>query len=196
MSEGRPEGIVSTAGYSSPKAVQLLLKWSERARANQFQHWESARYYELANYALGGPAVVLSAIVGTAVFATLEKLLDIRIRLAVGAISVLSAILVAIQTFLRLSERAEKHRATAAAYSSVRRRIEAALSLAAEKDESLKGAVEEVLKELNSLAESAPTVPARIWRRTKADLQQHDSFLAEQFGVASEGARAPHVEAR
>jgi len=42
---------------------------------------------------LGCRAVAFSVIVGTTVFATLEKQLDLGIQLAVGAISVLSAIL-------------------------------------------------------------------------------------------------------
>jgi hypothetical protein len=46
MSDGPHEEIIVNVPQDSPTAVRLLLKWSERARANQSQHWEAARYYE------------------------------------------------------------------------------------------------------------------------------------------------------
>ena len=195
MAEGPHEIPVAGAAHDAGTRIRLLLKWSERARANQMQHWEAARYYDSVNLALGGPAVALSAVVGTAVFATLEKQIGFKLQLAIGAISVLTAILVALQTFLRLSEKAEKHRGMAAAYSSVRRRIEAALSLVPEGQDSLTRTVEEVLKELNNLAESTPTVPRHIWRKTKRELGAHESFLVTEFsqpGSAPPSPRDPY----
>jgi hypothetical protein len=189
MAEPPNETTVASAAHAAPTPIRLLLKWSERARANQLQHWEAARYYDSANLALGGPAAVLSAVVGTTVFATLDKQVDFKVQLAVGATSVLAAILVALQTFLRLSEKAEKHRGTAAAYSSVRRKIEVTLSLRDGSQEPLTRTVEEVLRELDNLAESAPTVPRHIWRKTKRELGEHESFLTTEFSRDTGGAR-------
>jgi hypothetical protein len=130
----------------------LLVRWLKRARENQFQHWESARYYENANYLLGIPVVVLSS----AVFQT---------QIAVGAISVLAAILASLQTFLHFSERAERHRGVAASYAAVRRRIEVLLSLPLQLRGSAADVVGDIEKQLDGLSERAPNVPRRIWKK-------------------------------
>ena len=91
----------------------LLEQWLRRARENQLQHWESARHYENLNYSLGIPVVVLSTTVGTTVFATLQKQVRLSVQVTVGAVSVLAAVLAGLQTFLRFSERAERHRSVA-----------------------------------------------------------------------------------
>jgi len=71
--------------------------------------------------------VVLTTVVGTSVFAALGKEVSLGARLAVGAVSVLAAVLAALQTFLRLSERAESHKKSAAGYAAFRRDIEIAI---------------------------------------------------------------------
>lgn len=146
-------------------AAALLAKWQERARINQLQHYEAAQYYTRAHNALGIPAVVLSTVVGTTVFATLAKQVDLRIEIAVGCISVIAAILAALETFLRYSERAEKHRATAAAYASIRHRLEAATNIPVSLRQPLKEFLTGIEGQIDLLAQSSPNVPPRVWRR-------------------------------
>jgi hypothetical protein len=124
--EAKPEGAPAMDASSQwRESGKLLAKWQERARTNQLQHYAAAQYFGNAHNAIGIPAVILSTIVGTTVFATLQKQVTLGVQIGVGAISVLAAALAALQTFLRYSERAEKHRATAAAYAAVRHRLEA-----------------------------------------------------------------------
>jgi hypothetical protein len=148
-------------------ATALLSKWHKRARINQLQHYEAADYYSKAHNAIGIPVVILSSIVGTTVFATLQKQVDVRIQIAVGALSVIAAVLTALQTFLRYSERAEKHRSTAAAYAVVRHRLERVTNTPVTIRPPLKELIDAISGQVDSLSQSAPNVPERVWRRVQ-----------------------------
>lgn len=75
------------------------------------------------------PVVILTTFVGTSVFATLGRNVDLWLRISVGMISVLAAVLASLQTFLRFGERAERHRSSAELWASIRREIDEMLAL-------------------------------------------------------------------
>jgi multisubunit Na+/H+ antiporter MnhF subunit len=98
------------------EAEPVLAAWYRRARESQFAHYTSDSRYALLARLLGIPSVVLSAIAGTALFATLQKdSTSFDLRLALGLISVLAGVLAALQTFLGYGERADRHRAAGSA---------------------------------------------------------------------------------
>jgi len=134
---------------------------------NEFQHYESAKYYARAHNLLGIPVVVFSSIVGTTVFATLQKQVALRSQIIVGAVSVLAAVLAALQTFLRFSERAEKHRSIAASYSAIRRQLELVLNEPIEIRGNTKELVDSIKTRFDSLADAAPNVPNRVWKQVQ-----------------------------
>ena len=148
-------------------AEGLLEDWKRRARESQFCHYEAAKYFSRLNYVLGIPVVILTSLVGTTVYATLQKSVAVPLQIGVGAISMLAAILAGLQTFLRFGERAEKHRTLGAQYGTIRRQLEVNRVLSAER----RGAIEDFLKSLretlDALAQSAPDVPPRIWKRAE-----------------------------
>jgi hypothetical protein len=155
-------------------AGNLLARWRNRARLNQDQHWEATKYFQQLHYLVGVPVVALSAIVGTTVFATLQKQVGLRIQLVVGGISLLAAVLAGLQTFLGFSARAEQHKSVASAYGAVRRRLETLVTLPVELRGNLADTVKQIELELDNLAKAAPTVPNSIYRsvqkRLAADL--------------------------
>jgi hypothetical protein len=103
---------------------ELLRDWHKRAQASQHAHYRTTRHLSKVNYRLGLPAGLLSAIVGTSIFVSLEKAPSITVRIIFGMISITAAALSAAQTYLRFAERAEKHRSAGAAYGALRREIE------------------------------------------------------------------------
>jgi hypothetical protein len=112
------------------ESVLLLLRdWHMRAKVSQEAHY--ARATRLADYNIwfGVPVVALATFVGTSVFATLQENVGIELRIAVGSISVLAAVLASLQTFLRFQERAEKHRVSAELWAAIRREIDQMLAL-------------------------------------------------------------------
>jgi hypothetical protein len=155
-----------------PKTTEeLLTSWHRRLRETQFCHYEAAKPLAHANYWLGVPVVILTTFVGTSVFATLEKQVELRIRILIGIVSVGAAVLASLQTFLRLSERAEKHRTVAAHAGSVRREIEQLLAIQS-KETITQEKLDRLRAEIDKIAEDAPSVRDRTWARAKKMLYE------------------------
>ncbi len=148
---------------------ELLGDWYRRLRFSQFAHYESAKSFEHLNYQIGIPVVVLSAFVGTSVFASLGKVTDEKLQILIGLTSVVTAALASIQTFLRFSERAEKHRIAAAKYGALRRKIEELLAMAGD---VTKDATTALRKDMDRLSEEAPHIPERIWSRRQEVIEE------------------------
>ena len=131
----------------------------------QLSHYEAAKPLSSLNNKLGIPVVILTTFVGTTVFATVEKEASGWLKIIVGLISVLSAVLASLQTFLQFSERAEKHRSTAARAGALRREIEQYFaegnleSLPQDKIERLRGSID-------NLSLDAPGVSQNVWQKT------------------------------
>src|ERR1051326_67576 len=94
----------------SKAVIDRLRDWERRAAAAAEVHFQTAEYLARWNVFLGIPVVTLSAIVGTATFATLAHDVNVGIRIAAGSLSVIAAVLASVQTFLRFGARAEQHR--------------------------------------------------------------------------------------
>lgn len=147
---------------------ELLQDWYRRARENQFAHYEAIKPLSSANYKLGIPVAVLSGLVGTSIFATLQEEADVGFRIGVGIVSVLVAVLSSLQTFLRLSERAEKHRAVAVRYGGLRRELETAIAKGGPYEEKL---VEGLREKLDSISSESPEIPDRVWKKVETLLE-------------------------
>ena len=82
----------------TPGVVELLREWSTRAGASADAHYELCTRLSRANLRFGVPVVVLTTFVGTSVFATLQHHVNIALRITVGMVSVLAAVLASLQT--------------------------------------------------------------------------------------------------
>lgn len=148
---------------------QLLLKWIRRAREFQMSHYDMADLLCARERGIGWLVTVLTAFVGTAVFASLNATaVSPALRIFVGVVSVAAAVSAALQTFFRYAERAEKHRAAGARYGAVRRKLEAIYAGDADaRDGHYLSAIRD---ELDRLAEDSPNVPPRVFYRTQRTL--------------------------
>ena len=107
----------------------------------------------------------MATFVGTSVFASIGKTVNQNLQIFVGVVSVLAAVLASLQTFLRFSERSEKHRSVASRYGALRREIEQTISfndggVSPDKMDSIRAVIDR-------LAEEAPNIPTKIWKRRK-----------------------------
>jgi hypothetical protein len=166
------QDVVSTndARDWTAHVVQLLEEWHRRCYAAQSAHYATADLCRLLNYLVGVPAVIFASIVGTAIFADLAD--DTPRRLVVASVSILAAVLAALQTFLRFSERAAAHATAGDWYSAIRRDIEETLHLPVGYRGSAKECLDTVRKEINRVAQDAPELSTRSWKRE-----------AKRFGV-------------
>jgi len=151
---------------------ELLNDWAARVAAAQHAHYSLMTQLRRRNLALGIPVVVLSAAVGTTLFATVSDSSDkvsLGLRVFAGAISALAGVLAAIQTFLKFSERAEKHGVAADWLAAMRRDID----LVRATPEVQRGEPVKVLgdlrKEINKIAQTAPGIGERVWHRFAAE---------------------------
>jgi len=149
--------------WSDPKAIELLENWHSRVYAAQAAHYASADRFRLANYIVGVPAIIFSSIVGTAIFAGLEK--NSGLAWLFALVSILAAILAGLQTFLRFSERATQHATAGDWFSAVRRDIEETLHLPVECRGKVKDCFDRFRKEINRAAQDAPELRSKFWQR-------------------------------
>ena len=113
----------------TPTVLELLRDWRARAANTASEHYRHATRLARLNIRFGIPVVVLTTFVGTSVFATLQSDVHVSLRIGLGLVSVLAAVLASLQTFLRFGERAEKHRASAELWAALRREIDEMLAL-------------------------------------------------------------------
>lgn len=201
-SSAPPVAGITASGQDWSEAASVLNRWERRARESQYAHYEAAKALDSANFRLGIPVTVLSMLVGTTIYATLQKQVDIRVQVMVGAISVLAAILAGVQTFLRFGERAEKHRSTAASYGEVRRSIEVTTTLPFQLRPPVGEYLSQTEKKLNDLARAAPNVSDQIFARGLRKMQETSDRHAGRGGLpgvafqASKAGPSSHVEGR
>src|SRR5271166_7028088 len=156
------------------KEVELLTKWRLQARLYQYAHkLEAGRCHQMS-YWFGIPAVIFSTIVGTTVFATLQKEVKTWIKIVVGVISVMAAILSALQMYLGLgySERAEKHHTAEANYTGLYMRLQTMAAFPPASNKELEDKIAKIEEDLEKLAHDSPRVPERIWNQARSYLQK------------------------
>src|SRR5437667_5886883 len=106
-----------------PENVDQLLKGClHHVHKVRDRHDLAARRCDRIRWWLGGSAAVLSAIVGTTIFAAVEKHLDnssLTLKVLIISVGILAAILTGLSTFLNLAERTEKHRSAGVQYKKM-----------------------------------------------------------------------------
>ena len=170
---------------------EILIKdWFRRVRVNQFAHYACGNYFSKLNFMLGIPTIILSTLVGTAVFVSLDNQAVGNYKIAIGFVSMLASVLAALHTFLGFSQRAEKHRLTATAYSSIRRELELIKTFPIEDSVELSKKLETIKIQIDHLAESAEEVPKRVWEKNRNALKSKEHkrifHIAKKSDVQSE----------
>jgi len=145
--------------------LELLNKWYIRIRAAQTGHYRQSLQYRRQHLCLGIPVVVLSAVVGTAVFSTLnEAETPIFIKIILGSTSMLTAALASLQTFLNYDSLSEKHLGAATKLSAIKKEIEEKTIVLTE-DQELTDFIEQVRLKWTSVTDEYPQISDRIWVR-------------------------------
>jgi len=135
---------------------------------------------------LGIPVIIISALIGTAVFASVAaQAISPLEKIAVGMFSLVATVLSALQTFFRYSERSEKHRSAGARFASVRRKLEVIYAQQTETQE--RSYVSTLREELDRLAEQSPNVPVKVFEAIKNDIY-YPVDLSKQVEKASDAS--------
>ncbi len=152
-----------------PEVVNLLLKWLRRVKRSQLAHRLSAKNAQSSHFQIGIPAIALSTIVGTSVFASFQVDLPGG-KLLVGLLSMAAAVLTALQTFLRYDETARNHQKADVGYGEVRQSIEHRLAFPLSESglEDFCGLVREKIEKLN---QESPLIDEKIWEKAKSHVK-------------------------
>ena len=173
----------------TPRMEELLSDWRSRVYAAQSAYYEEAERLHRQNYLLGIPVIIVSSVVGTAVFSDWGK--DGVLKWLVGSVSIVAAILASLQTFLKFGENATLHGAAADWFAAIRRDIDETLALPPELRGHPKHALDSIRQEINKASQKSPELSEHLWRR-----------VARRFGVdepppgARGATRAAAPEAR
>lgn len=163
-SENRPAKNI----FNPENNEELLQGWCIHAHKERNRHDLAARRFDQARLWLGGTACVFSAIVGTSVFSVFEKESSpgVAVKAVIVSLSILSAILTSLNTFLNLAERAEKHRSAGAQYKEMIWKIE---RIQSKTKEPFVLEIEERLKDIQS---TAPVVPNGIRSKVEKEFEK------------------------
>jgi hypothetical protein len=137
-----------------PTSKNLFDQWARQIEAHQVAHDRAAKQLESQHYWVGLPATIFAAVAGGTLFTELQ---DPMVKVLIGAIGLLAAVLTAVQTFLSLAKRAEQHRSAATQLGALKRSIEIVQEWPLAGAEA-KQFAEEINKRLTEIENSAPTV--------------------------------------
>jgi hypothetical protein len=162
----------------------LLRHWRFRVHRVQRGHYLAGRRYDRFHFLLGIPAVCLTAIVGSAVFSSLaaEKQ-TVYGTIVIGLLSITALVLTALQTFLKYSELAERHKIAGARFADLKHQIEMiAVFQTADKD-AIRSKLEAVEQLWTKVREESPNLPAGIWSSVEKELTlEKDVEIHPNFG--------------
>jgi len=140
----------------------------DEAQINTFLHIRSFKSYSAWSSAFQIPIIVLSAVVGSANFASSNfgKYRD-NIILIIGGISILIAIISSIAQYLKLSELKESHRMSSFHWEKFYNKLKVQLMLKREYRRRLPDFYDDVLTEYQRLKEISPIFLKRIEKLAK-----------------------------
>jgi hypothetical protein len=140
----------------------VLRAWVEGIRNHHVAHWGAAARYEHRGRLLGAAAVMLSTLVGTAIFASLVQSSQPWVEVAAGGLSVLAVIAGTLQTALGYPQLAERHRTAAMKFGDLRRVLD---ELGTEGATGVRHRLADVRQRWQEAEASAPPLPPRLRQR-------------------------------
>ncbi|MEW8624706.1 MAG: SLATT domain-containing protein [Candidatus Thiodiazotropha sp.] len=164
-----------------PEKRKLLDCWRLRIRIAQTAHFRYADLLKRRHYHFGLPVVILSTVVGTSVFASLSDDPSTILKIVVGLVSLLAAILSSLQTFLDFSTQSEKHRVAAAKFSELKKKLEKELAFTDKNEALLNDFVNQILKDWNSINSDCPLPPGKLYNKVFNELDGKRCFPLDQI---------------
>ncbi|MCZ2857241.1 SLATT domain-containing protein [Blastococcus sp. VKM Ac-2987] len=152
--------------------VEMAAQTRFFARRRDRAHYRMALRMDRQERLLGVPVILLSTIVGTTIFATLQDEASAGWRIATGSLSVMAAALAALQTFFNFGGEAQRHAAAASGYARAWRHMWLFETRYKDGRRSRDAALEEfasLLGEIDELEEHAPRISTKVWQKVKAE---------------------------
>jgi hypothetical protein len=136
-------------------------------------HQRAAVRFERNGRWLGAATVIASTVVGTSLFADASSTLSTGWKIGAGILSLVAAVLSAVQGTLRFSELATLHRAAAQHYGPLRREVEELLAELGADATPTPEKIADVRKRWDEVDADSPSVPQKLYDAVVASLQRH-----------------------
>ncbi|MBB6600329.1 SLATT domain-containing protein [Luteimonas sp. MC1825] len=151
--------------------MELFEKWLKGVRLAHIAHSKAAANDARRHKAFGIPVVIVTTIVGTAVFSSLGEPPERGWTIVAGVLSVAAAILSGLQTFLGYAASAERHRVSALKYGTLRRELEQFLEDPPQIPGALTQFADEFRSRWDAVDELAPPLPQKMYRKAEQQLE-------------------------
>ena len=142
-------------------------------------HYLTADHKKALNRCFGIPVIIITAVVGTTIFGTLNESPDPGWRIAAGLISLTGTILSSLQTSLGFAQDAEKHKAAGETYRAIRRSFDLfTLKYSTAAEDQRQAAytdLERLIDKLKELPAAFPSLPDKFYDKA---VSEHRADLA------------------
>jgi hypothetical protein len=145
-----------------------MREWLQQVAERERLNFNAANTYGSRHYQLGIPVLALTALAASPAVIELERAATGWPRIAVSLVRVMVPVFVGLQTFLHLSERAEKHRLVAARYGAIKRHIEEVMAFFAADLRTTEKVSAEIRGKIDAAEAEEPPIPGSIFRRSVA----------------------------
>lgn len=133
----------------------LIDDWKQRVNDHQKANYALAIKHNKYHYWIGLPATLLTMIAAATLLATAE---ESRIKITIGIVGIIAAILSAIQTFYSQAKRAENHRFIASQLVHVRRDIEIFERFVPDRKSERQQRIREIDERISQIEEDTPAI--------------------------------------
>ncbi|NKB80761.1 MAG: SLATT domain-containing protein [Nitrospirales bacterium] len=161
---------------------EILGRWYKGMRILELAHHTTAADYSRRHRLFGTPVVIVSTVVGTAVFATISESPHPAIQIVVGLLSITAGVLSSLQTFLNYPELAEKHKVAAVKYAGLRREIEQVMAVSSSEPDTIQEFLTSFRDRWNALDEDSPSVSMPVYRKTTVLVEEAERTRMELKG--------------
>lgn len=161
----------------------LLKSWRQELQAMMETHYQLSTRIRRLNYILGVPMILFAVTVASYVFATINQDANFWLHMVMGLMAVVTAILGALQTFLKYSEQAENHRNASARYQALFNAMDQTLAFPPQKEQDLSDWCDKLRDRWDELNLEAPSVPRKI---AVAELQSPPHLTVPEPSPAAE----------
>ena len=154
-------------GWSSKKE-KVLKYWQEECRIYVWLHNENARYYRSWDKILSIPAILITAVTGTAIFSTTDNQSeDGKIgKYLIGSMLMIGTFLQSTRDFLDIGNLIYRHSNCAKCYQSLVNDIDEQLTQDREDRENGKQFLHKIKVRKNDIINNGMTISSKTWNPT------------------------------
>lgn len=151
--------------------MKLLEQWHQGLRIEHKAHIRAAAKLERNSLWLSIAALIASTIVGTSLFTDANSRLSSGWKIGAGVLSLIAAVLSALQGSLKLGEKATLHRVATQRYGTLRREVEELIAEGSTSGTVSHEIMTDLRKRWDQIDADSPTVPQKLHDVASVSLQ-------------------------